>query len=71
MGYEEILRTLGRFCDEEQLDEVGLLEFDQGMVVQGLKVASTGEGYIRLSVTHIWSFEQIAKEAQPAETDQS
>ena len=70
LGYEVILRTVGRFCDKEQLDEVGVLEFDQGIIIQGLKVASTSEGYIRMSVTHTWSFEDIAKMAQPPETDQ-
>jgi hypothetical protein len=60
LGYEALLRALGRYCDKEQLDEIGLLEFDNGLVLQGLKVESTGEGYIRLMVTHTWSFEEIA-----------
>jgi len=67
LGYEALLRALGRFCDEQRLDEIGLLEFDKGIVLQGLQVQSTGEGYIRRHVTHTWSFEEIARLAGPQE----
>jgi len=61
LGYEALLRAVGWFCDEQKLDEVGLLEFDKGIVLQGLEVQSTSDGYIRRHVTHTWSFEEIAR----------
>jgi hypothetical protein len=64
IGYEKLLRAVGRFCDDQKMDEVCLLEFEKGMVLQGLQVSSTGEGYIRHLVSYTWSYEQIAQLAK-------
>jgi hypothetical protein len=61
LGYEKMLQAIGRYCDERKLDEVCLLEFEKGIVLQGLQVDSTSEGYIRQLVSATWSFEQIAE----------
>ncbi len=69
IGYQEILRAVGHFCDELKMDEICLLEFDKGIVLQGIHVQSTGEGYIRQIVTQTWTYEQIAemaKKSRPA-----
>ena len=67
VGYEKLLRAVGRFCDEQKLDEVCVLEFEKGIVLQGLHVSSTGEGYIRHLVSYTWSYEQIAHLAKGGE----
>lgn len=64
MGYAKLLQVVGRFCDESKLDEISLLEFDKGIVLQGLQVESTSEGYIRRSVTHTWSYDQLSDMAR-------
>lgn len=61
LGYEKIMRAIGRFCQEQQLDEICLIEFDKGFVLQGLKVEPTGEGYVRHMASFTWSYEQIAR----------
>ena len=60
LGYEKMLRAVGRFCDEHKLDEVCLLEFEKGVILQGLEVQSTSDGYIRRLISQTWSYEQIA-----------
>jgi len=60
LGYKVLLRIVGQFCDEQKLDEITLIEFDKGIVLQGMQVQSTHEGYIRRVVTHTWSYEEIA-----------
>jgi hypothetical protein len=64
VGYENLLRMIGRFCDQEHLDEVAVLEFDQGLVLQGLEAEATAEGYYRRHVTYSWSFAEIAEAIQ-------
>ena len=64
LGYEKILRAIGKYCDQHKLDEVCLLEFEKGVVLQGLRVESTSEGYIRELVSETWSYEQIAAMAK-------
>lgn len=60
LGYEKILRAVGKYCDQHHLEEVCLLEFEKGVILQGLQVEATNEGYIRRLVSETWSFEQIA-----------
>lgn len=64
VGYEKMLRAIGKFCQEQQLDEVCLIEFDKGFVLQALKVEPTGEGYVRRLASFTWSYEQIAQMAR-------
>ena len=71
IGYGPLLEALGRFCDQEKLDEITLLEFEKGFVLQGLKVESTSEGYIRRIVTHTWSYEEVAGMVKPQEEDET
>jgi hypothetical protein len=66
VGYDTFLRAVGRFCDQEQFDEISLIEFEKGFILQGLKVQSTSQGYIRSLITHTWSYEEISKMAEAA-----
>ncbi|MGC8875314.1 MAG: hypothetical protein ACP5SI_12825 [Chloroflexia bacterium] len=61
IGYENLLRMIGRFCDEEHMDEIAVIEFDRGVVLQGLEAEETAEGYYRRHVTYSWSFSEIAE----------
>jgi hypothetical protein len=64
LGYEKMLRAVGKFCDQHKLDEVCLLEFEKGILIQGLQVESTSQGYIRRLVSETWSYEQLAAMAK-------
>ncbi len=64
LGYERFLRAIGKYCDHHHLEEVCLLEFEKGVILQGLQIESTSEGYIRRLVSETWSFEQIARMAR-------
>ncbi len=66
VGYGALLEAVGRFCDREKLDEITLLEFEKGFILQGIKIETTSEGYIRHIVTHTWSYEDVAGMARPA-----
>ena len=60
VGYEKLLQAIGRFCDEQKLDEICVMEFEEGLILRALQVESTGEGYVRRAVTHTWSYDQVA-----------
>jgi len=60
LGYGTMLRIVGQFCDATKLDEITLIEFDKGIVLQGLQVQSTQDGYIRRMATYTWSYEELA-----------
>ncbi len=64
VGYENLLRAIGRFCDEEHMDEIAVIEFDRGLVLQGLEAEETAEGYYRRHVTYSWSFAELAEAIQ-------
>lgn len=64
IGYEDLLRAVGRFCDEEHMDEIAVVEFDRGIVLQGLEAEETAEGYYRRHVTYSWSFAELAEAIQ-------
>jgi hypothetical protein len=64
VGYGTFLQAVGQFCDQEQFDEITVIEFEKGFILQGLKVQSTSEGYIRRLITHTWSYEDISKMAK-------
>ncbi|MGB9723027.1 MAG: hypothetical protein ACP5OO_02260 [Chloroflexia bacterium] len=65
MGYEKLLQAVGRFCDEQKLDEICVMEFEKGLILRALQVESTGEGYIRRAVSYTWSYEQVAGMVPP------
>jgi len=64
LGYEKMLRAVGKFCDEHKLEEVCLLEFEKGVVLQALQIDSTSDGYIRRLVSETWSYQQLAEMAK-------
>lgn len=64
LGYEKLLQAIGKFCQEQKLDEVCLIEFDKGFVLQALQVEPTGESYVRRMVSFTWSYEQVAQMAR-------
>lgn len=70
IGYEALFRALGHFCDQESLDEVGLIEFEKGFILQGIKVAATEEGYIRRIITRTWSYEDVNQMASALQAEQ-
>jgi hypothetical protein len=63
LGYEKILRAVGRYCDKHRLEEVCLIEFEKGIILQGLQVESTSDGYTRRLISETWAYEQLANMA--------
>ncbi|MBN1485838.1 MAG: hypothetical protein JXA37_14080 [Chloroflexia bacterium] len=70
LGYLKLLRIVGQFCDKEKLDEISVLEFEKGILLQGIKVDSTSQGYIRRMATYTWSYEDLAAMSEPS-TDEN
>lgn len=45
LRYEEALRAVGRYAEEERLRNICLLEVEGGMIIQGWALVSTREGF--------------------------
>jgi hypothetical protein len=59
--YDVLLAALGRFAEERRLKELCLLEFEQGVILQGTKMIPTADGYQRSSETHVLSHEEVGE----------
>ncbi len=53
--YDLLLAALGRFAEEHRLNELCILEFEEGVILQGTTLVQTAEGYKRLPETHVLS----------------
>lgn len=59
IDYPEVLRTLGLFAYEQQMSEIGILEFDHGWILSGVTFRSTASGFMRVPVDFILSHDEI------------
>lgn len=57
--YQEILRALGYFVQQQHLSEVTLTEFDRGWIVAGLTYKSTAQGFLRVPIDFIVSHDEL------------
>jgi hypothetical protein len=61
LRYEEALQAVGRFAEKERLRDICLMEVEGGMVVQGLALISTRQGFNLALKTQILSYEDLGK----------
>lgn len=59
IDYSEVLRVLGMFAHEQQMSEIGILEFDNGWILTGVTYRSTASGFVRIPVDFILSYDEI------------
>ena len=59
VDYPEIMRTLGCFIQREHLSEVTITEFDKGWIIAGLTFKSTSQGFIRIPIDFVISYDEL------------
>ncbi len=63
MSYSEMLRTIGRYVDRNALEEVRIMETDEGIIVQGRVTQGDRSGEIdtyQLSIDDLTELRQDA-----------
>lgn len=59
--YPQVFAALGNFIAKSGLTEVCVMEFEQGIIVTGMRLYETGESYNRSIVTHVLSFDDLKR----------
>jgi len=61
LSYSDVMQVLGRYIEDKKLKDVCLLEIEGGVVIQGIAVATTYEGYTTLLQTYTLNREEISR----------
>ena len=61
MDYERVFQALGRVVEEQRMTDIVLMEFEEGMILQGYKLVGTTEGWMRTFETRTFSREDLNK----------
>lgn len=62
VDYEEVLRAIGYFVDQNNLKEVTIVELNEGMLVRGVRYTTERTvGYQTISETFLFTHEDIAQ----------
>ena len=61
LTYPNVLAALGRFIAKQQMTDVVLMEFENGIIVTGSIMYSTGETTSRYTKTHVFSAQDLQK----------
>lgn len=61
LAYPNVLAAVGRFIVREQMTDVCVLEFENGVIVTGSVLYSTGETTSRYVKTHVLSAQDLQK----------
>ena len=61
LPYPSVLAALGRFIAREKMLDVCILEFENGVIVTGSILYSTGETTSRYSKTQVFSVQDLQK----------
>ena len=66
--YEDVLRAIGRFIDENNLREVCIVELREGLLLRGLQYTTTkgGGGFQTISETFLFTNEDIERLVEDA-----
>ncbi|MBF6612731.1 MAG: hypothetical protein IVW55_06330 [Chloroflexi bacterium] len=59
--YEEVLRAIGYFIDQNNMKEVCIIELKEGLLVRGLIYTSERSGYQTISESFLFTNEDIEK----------
>jgi len=58
--YEDILRAVGRFIDEQELQDVVILQTEEGVLVRGMQRPRPGQGLVPTFCERLFTKEEIA-----------
>lgn len=61
IDYAKVLAAIGSYAAKHGLDEVCVMEFEEGMILTGSKIVEAGEVLNRHQMTHIFSSEDLQK----------
>ena len=61
MDYEEVLRTIGHYIDENNLKEICIIELKEGLLVRGLQFRPTTGALQMMSESVLFTNEDIEK----------
>lgn len=64
--YEDVLRAIGRFIDENNLREVCIIELKEGILLRGLQFAANRGGFQTISESYLFTNEDIEKLVEDA-----
>lgn len=59
--YAKVLSAIGNFATKQGLDDVCVMEFENGMILTGSTIVEVGDVLNRHTVTHIFSTEDLQK----------
>jgi hypothetical protein len=61
LTYPNVMAAVGRFVAKQQMADVCILEFENGIIVTGSILYSTGETTSRYVKTHVFSAQDLQK----------
>ncbi len=59
--YEDVLRAIGYFIDQNNIKEVCIIELKEGLLVRGLVYAANRSGYQTMSESFLFTNEDLEK----------
>jgi hypothetical protein len=61
LDYSAMLAAVGRFIAKQHLHSVCVLEFENGLIVTGSVIYTSGDSMRRYTETHVLSFDDLKK----------
>jgi hypothetical protein len=61
LTYPTVMAAIGRFIAKQQMSDVCMMEFENGIIVTGSVMYSTGETVSRYSKTQVFSADDLRK----------
>ncbi len=66
IDFEEVLRAIGFFIDQNNLKEVCIVELKEGLLVRGVRYTADRAGYQMISESFLFTNEDIEKIVEDA-----
>jgi hypothetical protein len=61
IDYEDVMRALGYFIDQNNLSEICLVELREGFLLRGISRTVKGSGYQSISESYLFTNEDIER----------
>ena len=61
LRYTDVLNGVARFIQRRRLNDVCIMEFEQGVIITGSALYETGESYNRYTETHVLSIDDLQR----------
>ena len=61
LDYAKALAAIGQFATKQGLEDICVMEFEEGMILIGSMIYDTGEILNRQTVSHIFSVDDLQK----------